>query len=168
MPPPPAGWERSRNHRRFDRWEVSPETGGATARSRARSHRWARLHKKVDTEFDYDPSAGRFTPKNPLGAAGETLDALHAAKEEAEKSGLYKKMQSGNPDDLFDAAEEYGKVFTKLADGALAPKRILPTYKMLVDSAKPPLPARREGPRPRRRRSREGLGCPPRSGHSTR
>ena len=65
---------------------------------------------------------------------------LHKAKEDAEKSGLYKKMESGNPDDLFDAAEEYGKVFTKLAEGVLAPKKILPTYQMLVESAKPPLP----------------------------
>ena len=65
---------------------------------------------------------------------------LHEAKDEAEKSGMYKKMQSGNPDDIFDAAEQYGKVFAKLAEGVLAPKRILPTYKMLVESAKPPLP----------------------------
>jgi hypothetical protein len=48
-------------------------------------------------------------------------------------------MQSGNPDDLFDAAEQYGKVFTKLAESTLSPKRILPTYKMLVESSKPPL-----------------------------
>ncbi len=75
-----------------------------------------------------------------MGPAAETLDALHQAKEDAEKSGLYKKMESGNPDDLFEAAEEYGKVFDKLAKGVLAPKRILPTYQMLVESAKPPLP----------------------------
>jgi hypothetical protein len=99
------------------------------------------FHKKIEAEFAYDSSAGRFTPKNALGAAGETMDALHAAKEEAEKSGLYKKMQSGDPDDLFDAAEQYAKVFTKLAETTLAPKRILPTYKMLVESAKPPLPS---------------------------
>ena len=100
----------------------------------------AAFHTRIDAEFVFDSGAGRFTPKNPLGIAGETLDTLHAAKEDAEKSGLYKKMQSGNPDDLFDAAEEYGKVFAKLADGVLSPKRILPTYKMLVESAKPPLP----------------------------
>jgi hypothetical protein len=99
------------------------------------------LHKKIDTDFAYDSSAGRFTPKNTLGSAGETLDALHAAKEEAEKSGLYDKMKSGDPNDLFDAAEQYAKVFTKLAAGPLAPRRILPTYKMLVESAKPPLPS---------------------------
>jgi hypothetical protein len=98
------------------------------------------FHRRIDAEFAYDPAISRFTPKNPLGAAAETLDALHAAKEDAEKSGLYKKMESGNPDDLFDAAEQYGKVFTKLAEGVLAPKRILPTYQMLVESSKPPLP----------------------------
>jgi hypothetical protein len=99
----------------------------------------AGLHKRIEGEFTYDTAAGRFTPKNALGIAGETLDALHAAKEEAEKSDMYKKMQSGNPDDLFDAAEQYGKVFTKLAESTLSPKRILPTYKMLVESSKPPL-----------------------------
>jgi hypothetical protein len=99
------------------------------------------FHRGIESDFNYDASIGRFTPKNAMGAAAETLDALHAAKEDAEKSGLYKKMASGNPDDLFDAAEQYGKVFAKLAEGALAPKRILPTYQMLVESAKPPLAA---------------------------
>lgn len=99
-----------------------------------------KLHKQIDADFVYDASIGRYSPKNAMGAAAETLDALHEAKENAEKSGLYKKMESGSPDDLFDAAEEYGKVFTKLAEGVLAPKKILPTYKMLVESAKPPLP----------------------------
>ncbi len=98
------------------------------------------LHSRIDAEYDYDSSAGRFTPKNAMGAAADTLDKLHAAKEDAEKSGLYKKMQSGDPDELFDAAEQFGKVFTQLAEGALAPKKILPTYKMLVDDSKPPLP----------------------------
>jgi hypothetical protein len=31
-------------------------------------------------------------------------------------------------------------MFAKLAEGALAPKKILPTYKMLVDDARPPIP----------------------------
>lgn len=101
----------------------------------------AALNKRIDADFDYDADIGRFTPKHPLGAAGETLDALHEAKEKAEKSGLYDKMQSGDPDDLFDAAEGLGQVFTQLAEGALAPKRILPTYKMLIEESKPPLPA---------------------------
>jgi hypothetical protein len=98
------------------------------------------LHARIDAEYVYDSSAGRFTPKNPTGAAADTLDKLHAAKEDAEKSGLYKKMQSGDPNDLFDAAEQFGKVFTQLAEGALAPKKILPTYKMLVDDSLPPIP----------------------------
>jgi hypothetical protein len=98
------------------------------------------LHGRIESDFAYDSSAHRFTPKNPMGAAGDTLDMLHAAKDEAKKSDLYKKMQSGDPNDLFDAAEQLGKVFTDLAEGALAPKRILPTYKMLVEEAKPPLP----------------------------
>jgi hypothetical protein len=99
----------------------------------------AGLHRRIEGEFTYDSAAGRFTPKNQLGIAGETLDALHAAKDEAEKSDMYKKMQSGDPNDIFDAAEQYGKVFENLAKNVLAPKRILPTYKMLVESSKPPL-----------------------------
>jgi hypothetical protein len=99
-----------------------------------------KLHARIDAEYVYDSSAGRFMPKNAMGAAAETLDKLHAAKEDAEKSGLYKKMQSGDPEELFDAAEQFGKVFTQLAEGALAPKKIIPTYKMLVDESKPPIP----------------------------
>jgi hypothetical protein len=98
------------------------------------------FHKRINSEYEYDSSIGRFTPRNALGPAAETLDALHKAKEDAEKSGVYEKMQSGKPDDIFDAAEEYGKVFTKLAEGVLAPKKIIPTYQMLIDLAKPPLP----------------------------
>ena len=117
-----------------------PRSEPRTEQSRARSPRSPRLHSRIESEFSYDPAIGRFTPKNPLGAAGETLDAVHAAKEKAEKSGIYEKMASGDPDDVFDAAENFGKVFTQLAEGALAPKKILPTYKMLVDDAKPPIP----------------------------
>ncbi len=100
----------------------------------------AAMHRKIEGEYDYDPTIGRFTPKNPLGPAAEALDALHEAKADAEKSGLYDKMQSGDPDDLFDAAEGLGKVFEQLASTTLAPKKILPTYKMLVEEADPPLP----------------------------
>ena len=99
-----------------------------------------KLHSRIDSEYVFDGIAGRFTPKNAMGASAATLDKLHEAKDEAEKSGLYKKMQSGDPNDLFDAAEQFGKVFTQLAEGALAPKKILPTYKMLVEESKPPLP----------------------------
>jgi len=101
----------------------------------------ASLHRHIDPEFSYDPAIARFTPKHPLGAAAETLDAVHAAKDEAEKTKLYEKMASGDPNDIFDAAENFGKVFSKLAEGALAPKKIIPTYKMLVDDAKPVIPA---------------------------
>ena len=98
------------------------------------------LHARIDEKFAYDPAIGRFTPRDPLGPAAETLDALHDAKAKAEKDGLYKKMASGNPDDLFDAAEGLGEAMTKLAEGALAPKNLIPTYKQLVLDAKPPLP----------------------------
>jgi hypothetical protein len=98
------------------------------------------LHGRIESEFVYDASIQRFTPKNPMGAAADTLEMLHSAKDDAEKSGLYKKMQSGDPNDIFDAAEQLGKVYVQLAEGALAPKRIVPTYKMLVESSKPPLP----------------------------
>jgi hypothetical protein len=134
---------------RFGVVEEPPAIRSVSAFRRDRSHDRSmkgsfaplgKLHKQIEAGFAYDASIDRFTPKNAVGAAAETLDALHKAKEDAEKSGLYKKMQSGNPNDLFDAAEEYGKVFTKLAEGPLAPKKILPTYQMLVESAKPPLP----------------------------
>lgn len=100
----------------------------------------AAFHDEVDRTFAYDPSVRRFTPRNPLGPAAETLDALHEAKDQAEKSGLYKKMQSGDPDDLFDAAEELGKTMSGLASGVLAPKKLIPSYRQLVEEAKPPLP----------------------------
>jgi hypothetical protein len=98
------------------------------------------FHAKVDETFVYDPSIGRFTPKNPLGPAAETLDALHDAKEKAEKSGLAKKIASGDPNDVFDAAEALSKTMNSLAEGVLSPKKLIPTYKQLVDDAKPPLP----------------------------
>ena len=98
------------------------------------------LHAKLDTDYTYDKAAGRFTPKNALGIAGEVLDKVHEAKDEAEKSGMYAKMASGDPNDIFDSAEQFGKVFEGLSK-VLEPKRILPTYKMLVESAKPPLPS---------------------------
>jgi hypothetical protein len=100
----------------------------------------AALHARINQKYTYDPEIGRFTPKNALGPAAETLDALHDAKAKAEQDELYKKMASGNPDELFDAAEGLGKTFSKLAEGALSPKKLLPTYQQLVDDSKPPLP----------------------------
>ncbi len=100
-----------------------------------------KLHARIANDFDYDPAAGRFTPKNAMSLAAEVLDKAHDAKAEAEKSGMYKKMQSGNPDDLFDAAEQLAKLGAQLSDGVLAPKKLIPTYQMLVDDSKPALPA---------------------------
>jgi len=102
----------------------------------------AKLNKRIDTKFSFDPKIGRFTPKNPLGAAGETLDALHEAKEKAENSNVFGKMASPDPNEALNAIDDLkdlGAIFNKLADGALSPKRILPTYPMLVNEAKPPL-----------------------------
>ena len=134
---------------RFGIVEEPPAIRSVSAFQRDRSHDRTikgsfapvgKLHKQIEADFVYDASIGRFTPKNAMGPAAETLDALHKAKEDAEKSGVYKKMQSGDPDELFESAEEFGKVFDKLAKDVLAPKKILPTYQMLVESAKPPLP----------------------------
>ena len=49
-------------------------------------------------------------------------------------------MQSGNPEDLFDAAEGLARPLAALSETILAPKKLLPTYAMLLDDAKPPLP----------------------------
>jgi len=100
----------------------------------------AELHERIASKFEYDPTIGRFKSLNPLGPAAETLDALHDAKENGEAEEIAKKIESGNPEDLFDAAEKLGQTFTKLAEGALAPEKLLPTYKQLVLDSKPPLP----------------------------
>ena len=101
----------------------------------------ADLHQRIAAKFEYDPSIGRFKPLNALGAAAETLDVLQEAKEKGEGEAIAKKIESGDPEDLFDAAEQLSKTFTKLAEGALAPKKLLPTYQQLVKDSKPPLPA---------------------------
>ena len=101
----------------------------------------AALNARIGEKFAYDPANGRFTPRDPLGPAAETLDALHDAKTKAETDELYKKMASGNPDDLFAAAEGLGGAMAKLTEGVLSPKRLIPTYRHLVLDAKPPLPA---------------------------
>ncbi len=124
------------------------------------------FHKKVDAEYTYETAAGRFTPKNLLGPAGETLDALHAAKEQAEKSGLAKKIESGDPNDLFDAAEEYAKVFSNLAV-VLRPRRSCPPTRCWSSR-----PSRRCRPTPRPSHSRwpgrRAIGTPCSSARSTR
>jgi hypothetical protein len=101
------------------------------------------FHARLSKTYDYDEASGRYIPKNQLGPAAETLDALHEAKDKAEQDGLYDKMQSGDPEDLFDAAESLAKAYkplAKLAEGALNPKRLIPSYQQLVETAKPPLP----------------------------
>jgi len=98
-----------------------------------------RLHRSIEKKFVYDAKTGRFTPKDPLGPAAETLDALHDAKAKAEKDGTYKKMASGDPEEQMQAAIDFGGVFTKLSEGILSPKKLIPSYRMLVEGAKPPL-----------------------------
>jgi len=100
----------------------------------------AGLHARIDAKYMVDPGSGRLVPKDALGPAAEVLDTLHAAKDQAEKDGLYKKMQSGNPEDIFDAAEAMAKPFAALAEGVLSPRKLLPTYKGLVEGSEPPLP----------------------------
>jgi hypothetical protein len=99
-----------------------------------------KLHARIASEYVYDADAGLFTPKNALGPAAQTLDMLTEAKDEAEKSGMYKKMESGDPNDVFDAVEQFAKVYTQLNKGPLSSKKLVPTYKMLIDESKPPLP----------------------------
>lgn len=98
------------------------------------------LHAKINETYVYDKSIGRYTPKNPLGPAAETLDALHDPKTKAEQEAIAKKIAGGNPDDLFDAAEALAKSMAKLSEGILSPKKLIPSYKQLVTDAKPPLP----------------------------
>lgn len=100
----------------------------------------AAFHARNDEAYEYDTATGRYTPRNPLGPAAETLDALHEAKAKAEKDGLYKKMQSGDPNDVFDAAEGLARSISILSEGVLAPKKLIPSYRQLVDDARPPLP----------------------------
>jgi len=100
----------------------------------------AGLHARIDAKYMVDPGSGRLVPRDALGPAAEVLDTLHAAKDQAEKDGLYKKMQSGNPEDIFDAAEAMARPFAALAEGVLSPRKLLPTYKGLVEGSEPPLP----------------------------
>jgi hypothetical protein len=99
------------------------------------------FHARINDTYAYDPGSGRFLPKNPLGPAAETLDALHDAKTKAEQEAVAKKIASGNPEDLFDAAEGLAKTFSNLSETVLAPKKLIPSYKQLIEDAKPPLPA---------------------------
>jgi DNA-directed RNA polymerase subunit RPC12/RpoP len=98
----------------------------------------ARLHRSIEKQFVYDPKIGRFTPKNPLDLAAKTLDAGEEAKAKMEKDGTYKKMASGDPEEAMDAAIAFGGEMAKFGD-ILSAKKLIPSYKMLVQNAKPPL-----------------------------
>jgi hypothetical protein len=100
----------------------------------------AALHARIDKDFTYDPRSGRFETRNPLGAAADTLDALHAAKAKAEQDKIYEKMASTNLDEVVDAVTSYGRIFTSLAERTLAPTQLVPTYAQLVAGSKTPLP----------------------------
>jgi predicted Zn finger-like uncharacterized protein len=104
----------------------------------------AAMHAKINETYAYDPTIGRYTPRNPLGTAAETLDVLHEAKENAEIEKLAKKYESGNANEQLDAAVDLGmalgKPLEKLAETILAPKKLIPSYKQMVENAKPPLP----------------------------
>lgn len=99
----------------------------------------ASLHAEINRKYSEIPDSEHLQPKNALGPAADTLDAVEEAKAQMEQSGLYKKMASGDPEEIFDAAEGLGKALTKLAEGPLSGKKLLPTYKQLVERAKPPL-----------------------------
>lgn len=101
----------------------------------------ASLHKEINQKYTAIPDSEHLQPKNALGSAADTLDAVEEAKQQMEQSGLYKKMASGDPEEIFDAAEGLGQAITKLAEGPLSGKKLLPTYKQLVERAKPPLSA---------------------------
>ncbi len=115
---------------------------GRDSRTKGRFAPIARLHRQIEKKYVYDPNNARFTPKDPLGPAAETLDALHDAKAKAEKDKTYEKMASGDPEEQMQAAIDFGSVMARLSETTLSPKRLIPSYKMLVQAANPPL----EGP----------------------
>jgi hypothetical protein len=96
------------------------------------------LHRAIERKFVYDPNDGRFVLKDPLGKGAETLDTLHDEKEKLEKNKTYDKMQSGDPEEAMQAAIDFGGVFEKLSK-SLNSRTLIPSYKMLVQGAKPPL-----------------------------
>ena len=101
----------------------------------------AALHERIDAKFKYDPEIGRYTVRDPIGPAAETLDALHEAKAKAESENIYARMGSGDPDEALDAIESFlGSIATPLASKALTPQKLVPTYSQLIEDADPPLP----------------------------
>ena len=98
----------------------------------------AKLHRAIEKKFVYDPNNGRFVLKDSLGKGAETLDTLHDEKEKLEKDKTYDKMASGDPEEAMQAAIDFGGVFERLSK-SLNSKTLIPSYKMLVQGAKPPL-----------------------------
>ena len=101
------------------------------------------FHSKVNENYTYDSAAGRFMPRESvaLGIAAEVLDAAHEAAEKNQKDGVYDKIAGGTPDEQIDAALALGKPMADLSQVLLAPQKLIPSYKQLVENAKPPLPA---------------------------
>ena len=121
----------------------------------------ARLHRAIEKKFVYDPNIGRFTPKDPLGPAAETLDALHDAKAKAEKDKTYEKMASGDPEEAMQAAIDFGGVFAKLSDGILNPKTADPQLQDARPGGQAPPDRPRAGPGPglRHATAKPGTAC---------
>ena len=147
MKPPSAGWSTIEEPPAIRSFQEIHRDRSRNRTVKGSFAPLARIHSRIESEFTYDPAIGRFTPKNPLGAAGETLDAVHAAKEKAEKSGIYEKMASGDPNDVFDAAENFGKIFTQLAEGGSLPRRSCrPTSCSSTTPSRPFPPRKRNWP----------------------
>jgi hypothetical protein len=99
----------------------------------------AALHAKIEEKYTFDTAAGRYVPRDALGPAAEVLDKLHEAKANMEQNDIAKKIASGSPDDLFDAAEGMAKGMAGLSESILSPRKLIPSYKQLIEDAKPPL-----------------------------
>ena len=56
-----------------------------------------------------------------------------------EQEKVYEKMASADLDEVVDSVTAFGKVFSDMAEGTLAPAKLLPTYAQLVEQSKPPL-----------------------------
>jgi hypothetical protein len=100
----------------------------------------AALHARIEEKYTFDTAAGRYVPRDALGPAAEVLDKLHEAKAENDRNDIAKKIASGSPDDLFDAAESLAKPLAALSETILSPRKLIPSYKQLIEDAKPPLP----------------------------
>src|SRR5262249_50987403 len=99
---------------------------------------------RINAQYAYDPTIGRFTPLNPLGTAAETLDTLHEAKAKAEVEKLAKKFESGTANEQLDIAVELGQALAqpmaKLSEPIRSPRKLTPPYRQLVGASNPPLP----------------------------